>query len=85
MEIRVSDLNQNISGVLAEAQNEDIVILKHGKPVAVLVGHAAYQALTQRTTSASHFETAYDFFKTLPGVDSFEVEREMFELRNLDL
>ncbi len=34
----VADANNNLSHTIAEAQNRRIVITKHGKPVAMLVG-----------------------------------------------
>ena len=84
MKISVSDLKQNISGVLARAQSEDIVI-KHGKPVAVLVRIEAYKALVEQTKSGRAFDTAYDFFITLPSVADFEVQHEPFKLRDIGI
>ena len=84
MNIRVSDLNQNISAALSQAQDEDVIILKYGKPVAVLLGIETYQSLTQRA-KPEIFNSAYDFFVNLPSVDEFELEREAFELREVDI
>ena len=85
MELGITELNKNISGVLAKAKGEDLVIVKHGKPVAVLVDHSRYQKLIAANKQQFANISAYDFFKTLPKVDDFEIIREDFKMRDIAL
>ncbi len=40
--LSVADANNNLSSAIADAQSERIVITKHGRPVAMLVGCEGY-------------------------------------------
>ena len=42
MELSITDLNKNLSYYLERSQHEDVVITKHGKPIAILVGAARH-------------------------------------------
>ena len=85
MELGVTELNKNISGVLSKAKDEDLVIVKHGKPIAVLIDHSRYQKLIAANKKHLANISAYDFFNSLPKVDGFEISREEFKLRDIGL
>ncbi len=53
--IAAKELNENLDAVLSSAQAERIVISRHGKPCAVLVGIEDYDAEDLRLASSQDF------------------------------
>ena len=69
----------NLSKLLADAQHQEQVILRYGKPFAVVVSYDDY--IAHRGSTAS----AWDFFKTISVEQTVEPPERSEQMRDIEL
>ena len=65
----ISDLNLNTSSIVNSAQDEDVILTNHRRPVAVIISYERYQALLNDLESPKKVLTLADLRASLALVD----------------
>ena len=73
------EAKDNLSKLLADAQHQKQVILRYGKPFAVVVGYDDYVAHNDDTASA------LDVFKTISVKQTVELPERSEQMRDVEL
>ena len=73
------EAKDKFSQVLAEAQEEEQVILRYGKPFAVIISYDAYTANVQES------ESAWEVFKNIRVEETLELPPRTETMRDVEL
>ena len=75
--VGVRDAKQDLSGYVDKAQHEGIIITKHGKPAAVIVGVDGYDLEDVMTMADPSFWKMIERRRREPTVPLEEVKRQL--------
>lgn len=82
---KLEDAKTHLSQLVRDAEQEPQVITRHGKPVAVVSGVPAQEAMTEKVAASALDALRGNFdFSDMPDEDLFERDRSS-DVRELDL
>lgn len=66
--VTLTDVRLRLQELIKGLEGKEVVVLKHGKPVGVMVGYAAYQSLLDRIEDLEDTVAIYEARAEGPGM-----------------